>query len=110
MKAAPRRRLIIPRDVLLIEIERRCHLPECNAKTRVGLTKPEARAYTGFECEVCKVWNEDVLTERDVPEWWEELAVTGLYALQAHEGEEPYEPSEPAKRMSENFKGMRKKD
>ncbi len=110
MKAAPRRRLIIPRDVLLIEIERRCRQPECNAKTRIGLTKGEARAYTGFECEVCKGWNEDVLTERDVPEWWEELAVTDLYALQAHDDQEPYEPSEPVKRMSENFKDVRKKD
>ena len=112
MKAAPRRRLIIPRDVLLVEIERRCQLPECNAKTRIGLTKPEARAYTGFECDVCKGWNEDVLTERDVPEWWEELAVTGLYALQSHADERgaPYEPSAPVKRMSENFKEVRKRD
>lgn len=102
MKAAPRRRLIIPRKVLLVEIERRCQLPDCGGKTRIGLTKSEARAYTGFECERCKGWNQDSLSERDVPDWWEELIVTDLYALQEHEAEEPYEPSETVKRINES--------
>ena len=76
------RRLIGPRrELLLVEIERRCADPHCDAKARVGLTKEEARAYTGFECERCERWNEDVITERDVPEWWEELTVTGLGGL-----------------------------
>jgi hypothetical protein len=105
MKAAPRRRLIIPRRVLLIEIERRCQLPECGARTRIGLTKADARAYTGFECEVCKGWNEDSLSERDVPDWWEELAITDLYALHEQRAEEPYEPSETVKRMNEESAG-----
>jgi hypothetical protein len=104
MKAAPRRRLIIPRHVLLVEIERRCQLPDCNGKTCIGLTKPDARAYTGFECERCKGWNDDSLAERDVPDWWEELAITDLYALQEHQAEEPYEPSETVKRMNEEQK------
>lgn len=104
MKQAPRRRLIIARDVLLVEIERRCQLPECNAKTRLGLTKEDARAYEGFECEGCKGWNEDYLTERDVPQWWEELVVTGLHGLHAHTTDEPYEPSEPVKRMSNDYR------
>ena len=108
MKAAPRRRLIIPRRVLLVEIERRCRLTDCNAKTRIGLTKAEARAYTGFECEACKGWNQDLLSERDVPDWWEELAVTDLYALQAHQADEPYDPSETIKRMNEE-QGRRQK-
>lgn len=104
MKAAPRRRLIIPRRVLLVEIERRCQLPDCNAKTRVGLTKQEARDYTGFECEGCKAWNDDSLSEKDVPDWWEELAVTDLYALKECGQDEPYEPSEAVKRINEERK------
>lgn len=101
MKAAPRRKLIIPRNVLLVEIERRCALPDCGGKTRIGLTKEEARAYTGFECERCKGWNEDTLSERDIPDWWEELAITDLYALHEQAAQEPYEPSETVKRMNE---------
>jgi hypothetical protein len=104
MKAAERHRLIIPREVLLVEIERRCQLPDCNWKTRIGLTKAEARAYQGFECERCKGWNQDALAERDVPDWWEEIKVTDLYALHAPAAPEPYEPSEPVKRMSEQQK------
>ena len=108
MKAAPRRRLIIPRNVLLVEIERHCQLPDCKARTRTGLTKTEARNYTGFECERCKGWNQDALAERDVPEWWEELILTDLHTLQAHQRDEPYEPSETVKRMNEE-KGERGK-
>jgi hypothetical protein len=104
MKAAPRRRLIIPRHVLLVEVERRCQLPDCGGKTRIGLTKAEARAYTGFECERCKGWNQDSLAERDVPDWWEELAVTDLYALHEHHRDDPYEPSETVIRMNEEQK------
>ena len=104
MKRAQRHRLVIPRSVLLVEIERRCRLTDCNAKTRIGLTKRDAQRYTGFECEQCKGWNEDALSERDVPEWWEQLAVTDLYALREHEQDQPYETSEPVKRMSDNFR------
>jgi hypothetical protein len=50
----------------------------CNARTLVGLTKEEARGYTGFECSRCERWYEDMLTERDIPEWWEELKVAAL--------------------------------
>ena len=100
MKAAPRRRLIIPRHVLLVEIERRCGLPDCGGKTRIGLTKDDARSYTGFECERCKGWNQDSLSERDVPDWWEEIAVTDLYALHEHQAAELYEPSETVKRIN----------
>jgi hypothetical protein len=70
-----RSRILIPREVLLVEIERRCPEAQCNARTRIGLTRTEARVYDGFECERCgRVWD-DLLTERDVPEWWEELAI-----------------------------------
>ena len=76
-----RQRIVIPRAVLLIEIERHCAEKSCGARTRVGLTKAEARLYDGFECGVCERWNEDGLTERDIPDWWEELTITGLDAL-----------------------------
>ena len=64
-----------PRELLLVQVERWCGDHACNARTRVSLTKAEARDYTGFECSRCERWNEDALTERDVPEWWEELKV-----------------------------------
>ena len=58
------------RELLLAEITRRCR--ECDAPARVGLTKEEARTYHGFECARCEARNEDALTERDIPEWWQE--------------------------------------
>ena len=73
--------LVFPRAVLLVEIERHCANERCNARTRIGLTKEEARLYDGFECERCERWNEDGLTERDIPDWWEELTITGLETL-----------------------------
>jgi hypothetical protein len=98
--------IFIPREVLLVEIERRCAVDaECNARARIGLTKEEARAYCGFTCERCERWNEDILTERDVPEWWEELIITGLSSLR--ETAQPAaaeEPSEVIKRLSDNYK------
>jgi hypothetical protein len=95
--------VFIPRDVLLVEIERRCPDARCNARTRIGLTKEEARAYCGFECESCeRSWDDD-LTERDVPEWWEELKITGLDTVREKRSSEPDEPSEVVTRMSESF-------
>ncbi len=64
---APRPRFRPRRELLLAEIARRCR--ECGAAARVGLTKAEARTYHGFECARCEAWNEDALTERDIPEW-----------------------------------------
>lgn len=61
------------REVLLVEIERRCPDPQCGERTRLGLTKAEARAYRGFSCERCGRWNDDELTQKDIPEWWEEM-------------------------------------
>jgi hypothetical protein len=97
--------IIIPRDLLLVEIERRCPDAECNARTRTGLTKEEARTYCGFECERCGRSWDDVLTERDVPEWWEELTITGLQTIrESGGGGEPVDPGEVVTRMSENFR------
>ena len=55
------------RELLLAEIARRCRA--CGAAARIGLTKEEARVYHGFDCARCEAWNEDALTERDIPEW-----------------------------------------
>ena len=102
-----RSRVIIPREVLLLEIERRCPDAACNARTRIGLTKDEARAYCGFQCERCEQSWDDLLTERDVPEWWEELMITDLYAVRENKREEVEETSEVVKRMSEDFRRRR---
>jgi hypothetical protein len=69
--------------VLLIEIERHCSDQHCNARTRIGLTKEEARLYDGFECERCELWQADGLSERDIPDWWEELTITGLDTIRS---------------------------
>lgn len=71
-------KVIFPRELLLLEVERWCGDHACNARTRLSLTKEEARAYNGFECSRCERWNEDALTRRDIPEWWEELQVALL--------------------------------
>ncbi len=69
-------RIVTRRAVLLIEIERRCSSPSCKQKARIGLTKEEARAYTGFTCERCEHRTIDDLAERDVPaEWWQEFTL-----------------------------------
>jgi hypothetical protein len=65
--------LIIPREVLLVEIDRRCSFPDCDNRVGIGLTKQEAADYLGFECEHCKRWNDDKLSQRDIPDWWSEV-------------------------------------
>jgi hypothetical protein len=65
--------LIIPREVLLVEIDRRCSFPDCDNRVGIGLTKQEAADYLGFECEHCKRWNDDKLSQRDIPDWWAEV-------------------------------------
>jgi hypothetical protein len=103
-------RIVIPREVLLVEIERRCPDAVCNARTRIGLTKEEAHAYCGFECERCgRTWD-DALTERDVPEWWEELTITGLYTVRKNQRAELGEPGEVVTRMSESFRRAQHED
>ena len=75
------KRIVFPREVLLVEVERRCNEPLCGARARVSLTKAQARAYTGFECVRCGRGYADALSERDIPEWWEELNVASLEGL-----------------------------
>ncbi len=62
--------MFIPREILLVEIDRRCFFPDCNAKTLIGLTKQEASDYRGFDCSACKRWNDDNLSHKDVPDEW----------------------------------------
>lgn len=100
-----RRRIAFARQLLLVEIERHCGDARCNARTRVGLTKEEARFYTGFECERCGRLNDDALTERDIPEWWEELKITSLDGLRpARETANEEETGEVVRRMSDAWR------
>lgn len=103
-------RVIFPREVLLVEVERWCGDHACNARTRLSLTKDEARAYTGFECVRCERRNDDALVERDIPEWWEELKVASLEGLRpprraagASAGDET---GEVVERMSDAWKEL----
>lgn len=66
-------RIVIPKTVLLVEIVRRCLFNECEGVNSIGLTKEEAIAYRGFECIHCERWNEDQLTESEIPEWWPDI-------------------------------------
>jgi len=65
--------IIIPREVLLIELDRRCSFPDCQARSFIPLTKQEAKSYRGYTCETCSRWNEDRLTRKDISDWWDEL-------------------------------------
>jgi hypothetical protein len=96
--------------VLLIEIERRCTDPLCNERARIGLTKDEARLYCGFECEQCKRWNGDSLDERDAPDWWEELAITDMYALRENGLDANPQPGDTVARLSDDYRRMKSKD
>jgi hypothetical protein len=103
-----RSRIVIPRNLLLVEIERRCQDAQCHARTRIGLTKEEARVYRGFECERCGQAWDDLLTERDVPEWWEELAITDLHTVREIAPGGVDDSSEIVNRMSENYRRTRR--
>ena len=101
-------RLKTPREVLLVEVDRWCRGAACGARTRVPLTKEEARSYTGFECGRCGRKNPDALAERDIPEWWEELKITSLDGVRERprQGGEDEGPGEVIGRMSEAWKRL----
>jgi hypothetical protein len=105
-----KRRIVVPRELLLVEVERRCAASGCNARMRIGLTKSEARDYRGFECERCKLWVEDSLSERDVPEWWEELAITGLESVRQRTGLPRQGEDEVVIRMSDAYRNLEKNE
>jgi hypothetical protein len=69
-----KRGITIQREVLLIEIERRCAVQECIARNFIGLTKKEALTYNGFECAECEQWNKDTLKGSEVPDSWDEFS------------------------------------
>ena len=100
--------MVVPRQLLLVEVERYCPDPQCRARTGVGLTKEEARSYDAFTCARCEQKWDDALAERDIPEWWEELQITSLDALQRPPAQRPgaeQEASEgPVARMSDAWR------
>jgi len=107
------KRFVFPREVLLVEVERRCGEPVCGARLRLSLTKAQARAYTGFECERCGRWYADALYEQDVPEWWEELNVASLQGLKPAPGltravkeDDEVEEPEAVVRLSEEWRRL----
>src|SRR5256714_6433258 len=102
-------RIVSKRELLLVEVERWCGDPACGARTRLSLTKEEARAYTGFECARCERWMADALNERDIPDWWEELKVTSLEGVRPRREEDREEDAEEGgvvARMSDAWKGV----
>jgi len=64
-----------PRDVLVIEIDRRCFADECRARNQISLTKTEAIEYRGFNCSECERWNDDRLNQSEMPESWHEGSI-----------------------------------
>ena len=100
-----RRRVVAPRELLLVEVERYCRDPACGARTGVGLTREEARVYAGFTCERCEREWPDALAERDVPEWWEELQVTSLGGRRGAPAQ-PGAAAGPVERMSEAWRSV----
>jgi len=72
--------ITIKRGLLLVEIDRHCFFAECNARVFVGLTKAEVPDYHGFECTHCKRWNDDSLTARDIPDWWDEFNPSNTFS------------------------------
>jgi len=62
--------LHFPREVLLVEIERRCVFPDCAFRNRLSLTKAEAIGYRGFRCGKCDRWNDDAVAREDLPSSW----------------------------------------
>jgi len=104
--------IAVVRELLLTEIERRCAAPLCRAPTRLGLTKREAQGYTGFACERCERWHDDALTERDIPEWWEELSAANFDATRSEAAAtgralEAAEPDEFVRRLNEEWRRER---
>ena len=105
-----RRRVATRRELLLVEVERYCRDASCGARNGVGLTKEEARVYAGFTCERCEREWTDALSERDIPEWWEELKVTSLDGIRELGAENTVEPGEVVARLSDAWKDLRGRD
>jgi hypothetical protein len=70
MPTKRKQRFHFPRTTLLFEIERRCAFADCDARNQIGLTKQEAIEYRGFDCFQCERWNEDRLSQSELPDSW----------------------------------------
>jgi hypothetical protein len=105
-----RRRVVVPRELLLVEVERYCRDPACGARNAIGLTKEEARVYDEFTCERCEQSWDDCLSERDIPEWWEELRITSLEGLRPARSEAAEETEGTVARLSEAWRAGRSRD
>ena len=64
-----------PREVLVIEIDRRCATEECRARNLISLTKAESIEYRGFNCAECECWNADRLRRSEIPGSWNEESI-----------------------------------
>lgn len=64
-----------PRDVLVIELDRRCAADDCRTRNQISLTKVEAIEYRGFNCSECERWNDDRLNQSEMPESWNEGSI-----------------------------------
>ena len=69
-EAKPKSMFHFPRTPLLVEIERRCGFSDCATSNRVGLTNQEAIEYRGFDCFQCERWNDDSVSQLELPDSW----------------------------------------
>lgn len=65
---------VFPRDVLLVEIGRRCSFVDCAGRNQIGLTKAEVIEYRGFHCSHCERWNDDQLNQSELPDSWPDVS------------------------------------
>jgi hypothetical protein len=72
MTAKKKPQFYFPREALVVEITRRCAAEDCRARNEISLTKVEAIEYRGFNCSECEIWNDDRLTQSEMPDSWHE--------------------------------------
>jgi hypothetical protein len=69
----PRSTFYFPRTTLVIEIDRRCAVADCRQRNSKGLTRTQAIEYRGFNCSECESWNDDRLSQPELPDSWNNL-------------------------------------
>jgi hypothetical protein len=80
----PPQKFYFPREVLLVEIERRCQFADCGSRNLIGLTKLEAIEYRGFDCSKCQRWNDDTVMPDALPDSWTNELMINQDDLSAH--------------------------
>lgn len=80
----PPQKFYFPREVLLVEIERRCQFADCESRNLIGLTKLEAIEYRGFDCSKCQRWNDDTVSPEALPDSWANELMMNQDDLSAH--------------------------